>query len=101
MADETGKISSEEARRCNERFEGYEKSLGRDLPCEICGGIVWNLNGRVLSLFSDSPSGVFGATQKTPLLNYICVNCGNMKFFAAKMWDVVVPLKSEVAKDGD
>lgn len=88
MPDKDGKLSAEEELAATERFEGFEKEMGRDLNCEVCGNIVWSLNAHLLSLYSDSPSGALGAKKRVPLVQWYCTNCGNSKLFAARLWDI-------------
>lgn len=90
MPDKNGKISPDEFTICNEKFEAYEKQLGRDLPCEVCGGIVWRLNGHMVMVMGDSAKGLLGSRVRVPLLNYFCTTCGNMKFFSAPMWGLTI-----------
>lgn len=101
MPDSKGALSAEEHHRCNEKFEGYEQKLGRDLKCEVCEGIVWRLNDHVLTVPGDSSAGLFGSRITAPLVNYYCINCGNMKFFSAHMWGMTVSRESSPDKAGE
>lgn len=107
MPDKNGKFSDREHILCNEKFEGYEKQMGRDLPCEVCGHIVWRLNSHLLMALGDSSRGVLGSKVRTPLVNYYCTNCGNMKFFSAHLWGMrvepepVAEKSSQETSDGD
>lgn len=95
MPDENGKLTPEEHRLCNAKFEEYEKKVGHDLTCEVCGGIIWALLPHVSGLPVDSPLGPIGARRRTAVLTYMCFECGNMKFFPTAKWgiDPVPPQK--------
>jgi hypothetical protein len=96
MPDEFGHLSIEEVMKCNARWEDFERKMGHDLACEICGGIKWSLLPFVMQMPLDSAAGLWGSTGRTPIISYMCSNCGNMKSFPAAKWNIdSVPAKEE------
>lgn len=88
MPDKDGKLSPDEMDAITAHFEAFEADAGHDLKCEVCGNIVWSLNGHLMTLLSDSPSGALGAKVRVPMIQWFCSNCGNTKLFAAQLWGV-------------
>jgi hypothetical protein len=91
MPDIKGALSSEEMAKCNERFEGFERKMGHDLTCEVCGGIVWSIVPHVVIQPIDSAVGLMGSIGRLQVIVYICATCGNMKSFSAALWGMIRP----------
>lgn len=101
MPTKDGQFTRDEMTRLNAKFEAYEDEKDGDLECEVCGHIVWSLNSHLLMALGDSSGGILGARIKTPLVNYICTNCGNMKFFSAAAWGVTIPTTEDKEQTGE
>lgn len=99
MPDKNGLISRDEFEKCNAKFESYEQKAGRDLACEVCGNIVWRLNSHIVSAVGESSIGLLGSKITLPMVNYICTECGNMKFFSAVMWNMNVERENSEVQD--
>lgn len=91
IPDKNGKFSFNEIQELNAKFEAFEDEHEGDLKCEVCGNIVWSVNDHLVMMLGDSSRGLLGSRIKTPLVNYFCSHCGNMKFFSAAFWGVHIP----------
>lgn len=98
MPDKFGNLSVSEMGDVARRFEKLEKERGRDLECEVCGNIVWEVPGSLSALVGDAVDGPAHARFRLPVLVFVCNKCGNAKSFASHYMNIS-PFKEEVAEN--